>query len=232
MHLPFLLATGITAVCVLASVVQAGGDAQSPYWVYVAGKDAISLFRLNPATAKLEPQGTAAPTGAGFLAFSPDERFLYATADTLDATHKRTGAVAAFSVDRATGGLTLLNRQPSAGDGPCFVTVDPLGKARQRLPSCRSPPMEALARPNALFSKPVQASIRRGRNMRSLIQSISIHQDTSRSSPIWEPTSFSSIDSMPRPASSRPAIRRPCSFRPARDLAISHSIPRVGLRIS
>jgi 6-phosphogluconolactonase len=99
-----------------------------PAWVYVAGKSAISLFRLDPVTGTLDPQGVAAPIGAGFLAISPDERFAFATTSETDASHNRVGEVLAFSIDRISGKLTLLNKQPSGGDGPCFVTVDPQGR--------------------------------------------------------------------------------------------------------
>jgi len=38
------------------------------------------------------------------------------------------GAVSAFAVERATGGLTRLNEQPSDGGAPCFVSVDRSGR--------------------------------------------------------------------------------------------------------
>jgi 6-phosphogluconolactonase len=128
MHVTVLFFAATAALCTLALGMPAMAKPGAS-WVYVAGRDAISLFRLDPASGKLEPQGIAAAMGAGFLAFSPDHGFLYATATEADEkSHKRIGAVAAFAVDRASGKLTLLNEQPSGGDGPCFVTVDPQGK--------------------------------------------------------------------------------------------------------
>jgi 6-phosphogluconolactonase len=41
---------------------------------------------------------------------------------------KKSGAVSAFAVERATGRLTPLNQQPSAGAGPCHLVVDRAGK--------------------------------------------------------------------------------------------------------
>jgi 6-phosphogluconolactonase len=122
----FLLAL-IAALCTFAIAVPAMAGAP-PSWVYVAGKDAISLFQLDPTGGNLEPRGTAAAIGAGFLAFSPDQHFGYATTTVVDVNHRRIGQVLAFSIDRASGKLMLLNRQASQGDGPCFVTVDPQGK--------------------------------------------------------------------------------------------------------
>ncbi|MGH2367131.1 MAG: lactonase family protein, partial [Chloroflexota bacterium] len=40
----------------------------------------------------------------------------------------RSGSVSAFAVDSATRHLTLLNRQPSGGAGPCHVSVHPTGR--------------------------------------------------------------------------------------------------------
>ena len=56
-----------------------------------------------------------------FLALHPKGTYLYAV-------NEGGNAVVAFSVDRATGQLTLLNQQPSGGAGPCHVVVDNAGK--------------------------------------------------------------------------------------------------------
>jgi len=40
---------------------------------------------------------------------------------------EQTGAVSAFTIDRATGALTRLNEQPSEGGAPCYVSVDRSG---------------------------------------------------------------------------------------------------------
>src|SRR3989442_3490872 len=58
-----------------------------------------------------------------FLATHPNGRVLYAV-NEID--H---GAVSAFTIDRATGALTRLNEQPSGGGAPCYVSVDPSGRA-------------------------------------------------------------------------------------------------------
>jgi len=131
MHPCTVLVAEIVALCtaLYTGAVAVPSQPQSaPCWVYVAGKQAISLFRLDPVAETLEPQGDAASISAGFLAISPDHRFVYATATAVTPDKKHIGQVLAFSIDQPTGRLTLLNRQPSGGDGPCFVTVDPQGK--------------------------------------------------------------------------------------------------------
>ncbi len=57
-----------------------------------------------------------------FLALHPSGRFLYAVHEIDD------GAVSAFAVDAHTSELHLLNRQSSAGRGPCHLTVDATGQ--------------------------------------------------------------------------------------------------------
>jgi 6-phosphogluconolactonase len=57
-----------------------------------------------------------------FLALHPSGRFLYAVNEIDD------GAVSAFAVDAHTGELRPLNRQSSAGCGPCHLTVDATGQ--------------------------------------------------------------------------------------------------------
>jgi 6-phosphogluconolactonase len=125
MHALVLIFAVMATLC---SATLAAGAEGAPLWVYVGGKNAIALFRLDPVNNVLEPQGEAAAIGSGFFAFSPDERFLYALTSSVDENKKRTDQVAAFAVDRATGKLNLLNRQPTQGDGACFVTVDPQDK--------------------------------------------------------------------------------------------------------
>ena len=63
-----------------------------------------------------------------FLALHPAGTFLYAAGELSNFEGKPGGAVSAFSLDRATGKLALLNQQSSGGGGPCYLVVDRLGK--------------------------------------------------------------------------------------------------------
>ena len=83
--------------------------------IYVATFDA-STGRLGPLTL------AGASENPSFIALHPNKRFLYA------ANEQREGYVSAFSIDRATGKLTALNRVSSKGNGPCYVIVDHAGK--------------------------------------------------------------------------------------------------------
>jgi 6-phosphogluconolactonase len=55
-----------------------------------------------------------------FLAVDPTRRFLYAVLEG-------SAEVAAFAIDRTTGGLTPLNQVPSGGNSPAHVAVDQRG---------------------------------------------------------------------------------------------------------
>jgi 6-phosphogluconolactonase len=104
--------------------------APAAYRVYVGtytgpnkGKG-IYQFDFNTTTGALKEVGLVAEVESpSFLVLSPDERFLYADGEIDDFAGKKAGAVSAFSVDKSTGGLTLLNQQPSGGAGPCHVSI-------------------------------------------------------------------------------------------------------------
>ena len=84
---------------------------------------------LDPATGKLsEPALSGEATNPSFLARHPTKPFLYAISEIGTFNGQKSGAVAAFSYDPATLRLTALNKQPSGGQGPCFVSVDASGK--------------------------------------------------------------------------------------------------------
>ncbi|MFO7957164.1 MAG: lactonase family protein [Candidatus Brocadiia bacterium] len=89
----------------------------------------IHAFEFDVATGRLERLGGAGGvTNPSFLALHPGGRFLYAVNETGQFAGEGSGAVAAFSIDPASGGLTLLNRQATGGPGPCHLTVDATGR--------------------------------------------------------------------------------------------------------
>ena len=83
----------------------------------------ITIFRLDVATGKLTAAGSAAgATKPSFLAFQARGKFLYAIDEV------ETGKVVAYSIDQATGALTLLNSASAAGFGPAHISLDRTGK--------------------------------------------------------------------------------------------------------
>jgi len=84
---------------------------------------------LDASTGKLSaPELAAETTNPSFVAIHPNRRYLYAVGETGVFGGRKTGAVSAFAIDKATGKLTLLNRQSTGGPGPCHVNVDRTGK--------------------------------------------------------------------------------------------------------
>jgi 6-phosphogluconolactonase len=89
----------------------------------------IYAYRYDAATGKLTPLGLAAEsTNPSFVAVHPNGKFLYAVNELATYNGPNSGGVSAFSIDRATGKLTLLNELPSRGADPCYITVDKTGK--------------------------------------------------------------------------------------------------------
>jgi 6-phosphogluconolactonase len=93
-------------------------------FVYVAGyRPEILIFRLDLATGKLTPAGSATSgTAPSFLSWDPAKKFLFALDEVPE------GRVASFAIDQHTGALTKLSEASSAGVGPAYVSVDHTGR--------------------------------------------------------------------------------------------------------
>jgi len=87
--------------------------------------EGIYTYRLNPDTGELS---FVAVTGdvpnPSFLTVHPDRSTLYAANEVTEIDDHPGGAVSAFAIDRESGALTFLNRQPSHGTDPCHVSVE------------------------------------------------------------------------------------------------------------
>jgi 6-phosphogluconolactonase len=91
----------------------------------------IYLFRLQTDGAGASPHVTVTPLGLAaetpnpsFLELDPARRLLFAVNELDEFEGRPTGAVSAFSIDRAQGTLTLLNQRPSMGTGACHLVLD------------------------------------------------------------------------------------------------------------
>ena len=89
----------------------------------------IYVYKFSAASGKLTPLGLAAEsTSPAFLALHPNHRFLYAVNEITNYQGKKSGSVSAFSIDRSTGKLSLLNVVASGDPSPCHLAVDATGK--------------------------------------------------------------------------------------------------------
>lgn len=95
---------------------------------YTPNGQGIYLFSMNPATGKLTQIKVAAQVPSpSWLAIHPNGMYLYAVNEISNFGGQVTGSVSAFSINRTTGDLTLLNVVSSQGAGPAHLSVDPLG---------------------------------------------------------------------------------------------------------
>lgn len=97
---------------------------------YTAGPSkGIYSATLDTETGKVsEPKLVAETKNPSFLAIHPTNKFLYSVGEVSEYEGKKSGAVAAFSIDSDSGALTLLNRKASKGGTPCHLVVDQKGK--------------------------------------------------------------------------------------------------------
>ncbi len=109
-------------------------SAETIFSVYIGtytGSKSKGIYsaRFDSDTGKLSAIELAAETkNPTFLAIHPNGHFLYAVAEIDDFQGKKTGAVSAFSIDRNSAKLSLLNQEASGGGGPCHLSVDKTGK--------------------------------------------------------------------------------------------------------
>jgi 6-phosphogluconolactonase (cycloisomerase 2 family) len=89
----------------------------------------IYVFQVDPTSGKLS-QREVTPNGSNpsSLALDPSRTHLYSANETSTFEGASSGSVSAYSIDRSTGHLTLLNTVGSQGAGPAYLSVHPAGK--------------------------------------------------------------------------------------------------------
>jgi 6-phosphogluconolactonase len=89
----------------------------------------IYALRIDTTSAKVTSLGLVAETeNPSFLASDPSGSFLYAVNEIDEYKGQKTGTISAFSIEKSSGKLTLLNKVASQGTGPCYVTTDKTGR--------------------------------------------------------------------------------------------------------
>ena len=90
---------------------------------------AISIYRLDTATGHMTPTGPViSAANPSYMALTPSLSHLYAVNELTEHDGRPGGMLSAYTIDRSTGNLTLINRQPTHGGLPCYVTLDPSGR--------------------------------------------------------------------------------------------------------
>ena len=94
-----------------------------------SGSGGIEVFEIGEGgkTLKALNNGVDYPKYAGFLSYAPSKKVLYAVDERKDSgrNEKDPTTVLAFKVDKATGAISLINKQPTIGCSCASVCVGP-----------------------------------------------------------------------------------------------------------
>jgi 6-phosphogluconolactonase (cycloisomerase 2 family) len=121
-----------------ATAAVAGSDGSGNIHAYVgsytsavdggANGEGIYLFKMDSRTGELSGRRLAAKTrNPSWICIHPSKKYLYAINEITD-FNGSSGSVSAFSIDRESGELTLLNSVSSEGAGPAHMSLDASGK--------------------------------------------------------------------------------------------------------
>jgi 6-phosphogluconolactonase len=96
---------------------------------HVAGHaEGIYVYQVDLANGQLHYQSTMTGlVNPSFVTVEPRGKFLYAV-NELTREEEVSGTVSAFIIDPATGNLAFLNKQPTGGLAPAYVSTDQQGR--------------------------------------------------------------------------------------------------------
>ena len=88
-----------------------------------SGSKGIYVYKFNSQTGKatwVSNTDSSSASNPSYLSITPNGKYLYAVYED---GNQKDGHVAAYSFNRTTGKLNLINKQLSGGDHPCYVDV-------------------------------------------------------------------------------------------------------------
>ena len=89
-------------------------------------KEGIYVYKFDTVTGKLKKvSSTHNIANPSYLTPSPNGRYVYACTESQT---KNAGSVSSFEFDSTKGILTFINRQPSGGENPVYLSVDKSGR--------------------------------------------------------------------------------------------------------
>lgn len=116
----------LTLLTSLLLFLQVSSQSNQPYLIlgtYTGtGSKGIYVYRFNSDTGKADLVSTVESSNPSFLAISKNGDFVYAV------NEDKPGKVSAYSFNKTTGALALLNQVDAEGDHPCYVAIDKTGK--------------------------------------------------------------------------------------------------------
>lgn len=100
---------------------------------YTSGKsksEGIYIYKLNLDSGELKPyQVVKNVVEPSYLSIDKNKKYLYAVNETEEYEGKKSGAISAFEINQKTGDLRFLNKQPTLGGAPCYVSIGDDGKS-------------------------------------------------------------------------------------------------------
>ncbi|MBX3245536.1 MAG: lactonase family protein [Acidobacteria bacterium] len=127
----FIAAAALLPTANIKTMAQDKNDLTLYVGTYTSGTSSskgIYFLRFDTKTGRLSKPYLAAETEEpSFLTVSSNGNFLYAVNETLEYEGKSSGYVTAFSIDKKTGSLKFINRQPSHGAAPCHISITKKG---------------------------------------------------------------------------------------------------------
>src|SRR3984957_3560055 len=133
----FFAALLITVAPLLLSGARLSGGNPKPlqYFAFVGtytsktDSKGIYSFHFDSGNGQLTAMAVAATTqDPSFLTVAPNEKYLYAVNELGEFDGKKSGAVTSYSLNPKSGKLSQLNKVPSGGADPCYVSFDGAGK--------------------------------------------------------------------------------------------------------
>jgi 6-phosphogluconolactonase (cycloisomerase 2 family) len=96
------------------------------FWMLVGtytgeGSEGIYVYGFDPATARTEYVGMARVENPSYMTPSPDGTMIYAVSENGEGVPSLANA---FTFDRRTGRLTLVDREAASGAAPCNIATD------------------------------------------------------------------------------------------------------------
>ena len=137
-----LLATALVPAAAIWALAQSSRPASGPLLAYVGTYSSpqgpegrpghgqgIYLFQVDRANGSLtQRELTPNPSNPACLALDRTKTHLYSANETNTYEGASSGSVSAYSIDRATGHLTLLDTVSSEGMGPAHMSIHPSGR--------------------------------------------------------------------------------------------------------
>lgn len=118
----------LPALLVITLFVSAQKKVNLVVGTYTSGKsEGIYVYEFNTSNANSKFLSSTKISNPSFLAVSPNKKFVYAVTEDADSANNG-GGVVAYSFDKKKGTLSLINKQHSGGNHPCYVAVDNSGR--------------------------------------------------------------------------------------------------------